>query len=78
MRSASVRTNPHEYAGTGANRQEKTPTETGWGFIIGGLAGIEPASADYQYAVIDGVGHFFLQREAPALVTAEIESWPMK
>ena len=34
-KSAGVRRNPHEYAGTGAIRQEKTPTENGWGFIIG-------------------------------------------
>ena len=31
-----VRRNPQERAGTGAIRQEKTPTENGWGFIIGG------------------------------------------
>jgi len=35
-KSAGVRRNPHEYAGTGAIRQEKTPTENGWGFVIGG------------------------------------------
>ena len=35
-KSACVRRNPHEYAGTGAIRQEKTPTENGWGFVIGG------------------------------------------
>ena len=33
---AGVCSNPHEYAGTGAIRQEKTPTENGWGFVIGG------------------------------------------
>lgn len=38
-KSAGVRRNPHEYAGTGAIRQEKTPTENGWGFIIGGAGG---------------------------------------
>jgi len=35
-KSAGVRRNPHEYAGTGAIRQAKTPTENGWGFNIGG------------------------------------------
>ena len=30
-KSAGVRRNPHEYAGTGAIRQEKTPTENDWG-----------------------------------------------
>ena len=35
-KSAGVRRNPHEYAGTGATRQEKTPTENGWGFVVGG------------------------------------------
>lgn len=35
-KSAGVRKNPHEYAGAGASRQEKTPTENGWGFVIGG------------------------------------------
>ncbi|MDQ5902933.1 MAG: hypothetical protein QG672_520, partial [Pseudomonadota bacterium] len=38
-KSAGVRRNPHEYAGTGAIRQEKTPTENGWGFNIGGAGG---------------------------------------
>jgi len=36
---AGVCSNSHEYAGTGAIRQEKTPTENGWGFIIGGDGG---------------------------------------
>lgn len=35
-KSAGVRRNLREYAGTGAIRQEKTPTENGWGFDIGG------------------------------------------
>ena len=38
-KSAGVRRNLHQYAGTGAIRQEKTPTENGWGFIIGGGGG---------------------------------------
>ena len=38
-KSAGARRNPHEYAGTGASRQEKTPTKNGWGFIIGGGGG---------------------------------------
>ena len=38
-KSAGVRRNPHEYAGTGAIRQKKTPTENGWGFVIGGGGG---------------------------------------
>ena len=36
VQSAGFRRNPQEHAGTGAIRQEKTPTENGWGFIIGG------------------------------------------
>ena len=39
-KSAGVRRNPHVYAGTGAIRQEKTPTENGRGFIVGGRKGI--------------------------------------
>ena len=35
-KSAGFRTNPQEHAGTCAIGQEKTPTENGWGFIIGG------------------------------------------
>ena len=35
-KSAGFRRNPQKHAGTGAIRQEKTPTENGWGFIIGG------------------------------------------
>ena len=35
-KSAGFRRNPQQHAGTGATRQEKTPTENGWGFIIGG------------------------------------------
>lgn len=31
-KSTGVRRNPHEYAGTGAIGQEKTPTENGWDF----------------------------------------------
>ncbi|HTN34879.1 MAG TPA: hypothetical protein VL091_12800 [Marinobacter sp.] len=38
-KSAGVRRNPQQHAGTGANRQEKTPTENGWGFDIGGDGG---------------------------------------
>ena len=37
-RSAGFRRNPQQHAETGAIRQEKTPTENGWGFIIGGGA----------------------------------------
>ena len=37
-KSVGFRRNLHQYAGTGAIRQEKTPTENGWGFIIGGGA----------------------------------------
>lgn len=47
-KSAGVRRNPYEYAGTGKIGQEKTPTENGWGFIIGGgrlTAEIGPRSA---------------------------------
>ena len=35
-KSAGFRRNPQQHAGTGAIRQEKTPTENGWGFNIGG------------------------------------------
>ena len=35
-KSAGFRRNPQQHAGTGAIRQEKTPTENGWGFVIGG------------------------------------------
>ena len=35
-RSAGSRRSPQEHAGVGAIRQEKTPTENGWGFVIGG------------------------------------------
>ena len=38
-KSAGVCRNPQQHAGTGAIRQEKTPTENGWGFIIGGGGG---------------------------------------
>ena len=31
-KSAGFRRNPQQHAGTGAIRQEKTPTENGWGF----------------------------------------------
>ena len=37
-KSAGFRRNPQKHAGTGAIRQEKTPTENGWGFIIDGGA----------------------------------------
>ena len=35
-KSAGFRRSPREHAGAGAIRQEKTPTENGWGFDIGG------------------------------------------
>ena len=35
----SFRRNLQQHAGTGASRQEKTPTENGWGFVIGGGGG---------------------------------------
>ncbi len=38
-KSADFRRNPQEHAGTGAIGQEKTPTENGWGFVIGGDGG---------------------------------------
>ena len=38
-KSAGVRRNPQPHAGTGVIRQEKTPTENGWGFDIGGGGG---------------------------------------
>ena len=38
-KSAGFRGNPREHAGVGAIGQEKTPTENGWGFIIGGGGG---------------------------------------
>ena len=36
VQSAGFRRIPQQHAGTGAIGQEKTPTENGWGFIIGG------------------------------------------
>ena len=45
---AGFRRNTHEYAGTGAIGQEKTPTANGWGFVIGGgwlTAELGPRSA---------------------------------
>jgi len=39
-KSAGFRRNPQEHAGNGAIGQEKTPTENGWGFDIGGGGGI--------------------------------------
>jgi hypothetical protein len=38
-KSADFRKNLQEHAGTGAIRQEKAPTENGWGFVIGGAGG---------------------------------------
>ena len=38
-KSAGFRRNPQQHAGVGAIRQEKTPTENGWGFVIGGGGG---------------------------------------
>ena len=38
-KSAGFRRNPQQHAGTGAIGQEKTPTENGWGFVIGGGGG---------------------------------------
>ncbi|BBA33663.1 hypothetical protein sS8_1706 [Methylocaldum marinum] len=35
-KSAGFRRNPQQHEGVGAIRQEKTPTENGWGFDIGG------------------------------------------
>ena len=39
VKSAGFRRNPQQHAGTGAIGQEKTPTENGWGFNIGGGGG---------------------------------------
>lgn len=38
-KSAGFRRNPQQHAGTGANRQEKAPTDNSWGFSIGGAGG---------------------------------------
>ena len=35
-KSTGFRRNPQQHAGTGANRQEKAPTDNSWGFSIGG------------------------------------------
>ena len=35
-KSAGFRSNPRNHAGFRAIRQEKTPTENGWGLCIGG------------------------------------------
>ena len=40
VKSAGFRKNPRKHAGTVANKQEKTPTENGWGFVYGGAGGI--------------------------------------
>ena len=50
-KSAGFRRNPQKHAGTGAIRQEKTPTENGWGFDIGGgwLTICRPASRAYEH-----------------------------
>ena len=56
--SEGVRRSPQERAGIGAIRQEKTPTENGWGFegftldVLVESAGIEPASASPLQAVL--------------------------
>ena len=39
MKSAGLRRSSREHVGVVANRQEKTPTENGWGCIIGGGGG---------------------------------------
>lgn len=44
-KSAGFRRNPQQHAGTGAIRQEKTPTENGWGFVIGGPGSFEQIPA---------------------------------
>lgn len=55
-KSAGFRRNPQQHAGTGANRQEKAPTENGWGFIIGGAGGnrtpVRKPSADSSTCVV--------------------------
>ena len=38
-KSTGFRRNPREHAGVGAIGQEKTPTENGWGVVIGGGGG---------------------------------------
>ena len=50
-KSAGFRRNPQQHAGTGAIRQEKTPTENGWGFVIGGgwLTVCRLASRAYEH-----------------------------
>ena len=50
-KSAGFRRNPQQHAGAGAIRQEKTPTENGWGFVIGGgwLTICRPASRAYEH-----------------------------
>lgn len=40
-KSAGFRRNPQQHAGTGANRQEKAPTDNSWGFSIGGAVATE-------------------------------------
>ena len=51
LKSAGFRKNPQEHAGTGAIGQEKTPTENGWGFVIGGgwLTMCRLASRAYEH-----------------------------
>ncbi len=51
-KSAGFRRDPHEYAGTGTIRQEKTPTENGWGFVIGGKGGTRTLDPGIMSAVL--------------------------
>jgi hypothetical protein len=43
MKSASFRMNPQEHGTTRAIAQEKTPTQTSWGFAYGGKQEYENA-----------------------------------
>jgi len=56
-KSAGFRRNPQQHAGTGAIRQEKTPTENGWGFVIGGAGGnrtrVRKSSKDSSTYLVD-------------------------
>jgi hypothetical protein len=50
-KSANLLSVSRVFAGTGAIRQEKTPTENGWGFIIGGAeaTGFKPTLKAPEY-----------------------------
>lgn len=69
-KSAGFRRNPQKHAGTGAIRQEKTPTENGWGFIIGGGGGnrtrVQKSSTDSSTYLVLSFGFDLADADAHA------------